>query len=97
MMSMMAPVLLFGVIGRNPNSLLAVVTNYLPPLNSTAMMIRLASSQPPPWWEVCLSIGVGLASVVGTLWVAAKVFTVGLLLHGKPPNFSTLGRWARKA
>ena len=61
------------------------------------MMIRLASSQPPPWWEVCLSIGVGLASVVGTLWVAAKVFTVGLLLHGKPPNFSTLVRWARKA
>ena len=35
MMSKIGPVLLIGVIRRNPNSLLAVVTNYLPPLNST--------------------------------------------------------------
>jgi ABC-2 type transport system permease protein len=30
-------------------------------------------------------------------WFAAKVFKVGLLMHGKPPNMGTLMRWAREA
>jgi ABC-2 type transport system permease protein len=31
------------------------------------------------------------------MWVAGKVFRVGLLMHGKPPNFATLVRWVRMA
>ena len=54
------------------------------------------SSQPPPWWEVWLSIAVGLASV-GAVWVAAKAFRIGLLMYGKPPDLKTLIRWVRAA
>ena len=57
----------------------------------------MASTQPPPWWEVWLSIAVGFASVVGAVWVAAKVFRVGLLMYGKPPDVRTLVRWIRAA
>jgi hypothetical protein len=31
------------------------------------------------------------------LWFAAKVFKVALLMHGKPPSFATLVKWARMA
>ncbi len=44
-----------------------------------------------------LSIAIGVASVYGALWFAAKVFRMGLLLHGTPPSFSTLIRWVRMA
>ncbi len=29
------------------------------------------------------------------VWFAAKVFRIGLLMHGKPPSFGTLIKWAR--
>ncbi len=52
---------------------------------------------PAPLWQVWLSIAIGVASVYAALWLAAKVFRVGLLKHGKPPNRATLWRWVRMA
>jgi len=97
MMTLMIPWILWMPISRDPDSVFAVVTSFLPPLNPFVMMIRLASTSPPPWWQVWLSIGIGLLSVYGALWFAAKVFRVGLLMYGKPPNFRTLIRWVRMA
>jgi ABC-2 type transport system permease protein len=57
----------------------------------------MTSTSPPPLWQVWLSIAVGVAGVYAALWVAAKVFRVGLLMYGKPPNFRTLIRWVRMA
>jgi ABC-2 type transport system permease protein len=42
-------------------------------------------------------IAIGVASVFAALWFAAKVFRIGLLMHGKPPSPLTLIRWARAA
>ena len=97
MLVVMVPWFLWPAVSRNPDSMLAVVTSHLPPINTFTMLFRMASSQPPPWWEVWLSIGTGLVSVVAAVWVAAKVFRIGLLMYGKPPDFRTLIRWVRAA
>ena len=97
MLIVMVPWLLWMPVSRNPNSMLAIVVSHLPPINTFGMLMRLGSSQPPPWWEVWLSIAIGIASVVGAVWVAAKVFRIGLLMYGKPPNLKTLIRWVRAA
>ena len=97
MLVMIVPMILWQALSRSPNSMLAVVVSFLLPINSFGMLIRMASSQPPPLWQVWLSIGIGAASVLGTLWVAAKIFRIGLLMYGKPPNFKTLIRWVRAA
>ncbi|MFQ5767076.1 MAG: ABC transporter permease [Acidobacteriota bacterium] len=94
---MVAPMMLWLPLSRDPNSLLAVVTSFLPPFSSWVMLLRMSSNAPPPLWQVWLSIGAGLAGVYASLWVAAKVFRIGLLMHGKPPNFATLIRWVRMA
>ena len=52
---------------------------------------------PVPAWQVAGSIVVNLIGVVVLLWLAAKVFRVGLLMYGKPPNFRTLLKWIRMA
>ena len=75
----------------------AVTLSFLPPINSFTMMTRMASEAPPPAWQIWLTVVIGLGTVVAAIWFAAKVFKVGLLMHGKPPNFATLVRWARQA
>jgi ABC-2 type transport system permease protein len=97
MMILMIPWFLWMPISRDPNSLFSTVLSFVPPINTFAMLLRMASSAPPPWWQVWLSIGVGILSVFGALWFTAKVFRIGLLMYGKPPNFATLIRWARSA
>lgn len=97
MLILMTPWLLWPVISRDPDSTLSIVASFLPLINVFGMLLRMASTQPPPLWQVWLSIGIGAASVVGAVWVAAKVFRIGLLMHGKPPNLRTLLRWVRMA
>lgn len=95
MLFLMIPWLLWMPITREPNSAMAVVMSYIPPLNSFVMLLRLTSTAPPPTWEALLSILVGIIGVYASLWFAGKVFRVGLLMFGKPPSFGTLIKWAR--
>lgn len=96
-MSLMIPWILWAPLSRNPNSAFAVALSMIPPMNSFAMMLRLTSTSPPPLWQALLSIGIGIASAYAAVWFAAKVFRIGVLMYGKPPNFATLARWARMA
>jgi ABC-2 type transport system permease protein len=94
---MMVPWVLAAPIARNPNSLFSTAMSFIPPVNTFAMLLRLTSSAPPPVWQVWLTIVIGIASVCAAVWFAAKVFKIGLLMHGKPPDFGTLLRWAKEA
>jgi ABC-2 type transport system permease protein len=93
----MIPWILWMPITRNPDSTVSVVLSFIPPINTFVLMLRMTSTTPPPAWQVWLSIAIGIASVYGALWVAAKVFRIGLLMYGKPPNLATLVRWVRMA
>jgi ABC-type Na+ efflux pump permease subunit len=97
MIVFMVPWILWMPISRDPGSILSVTMSFLPPVNTFAMLLRMTSNAPPPLWQVWLSIAVGVGSVYGAVWFAAKVFRVGLLMFGKAPNFSTLIRWVRSA
>jgi ABC-type Na+ efflux pump permease subunit len=95
MMILMIPWILWMPISREPNSLLAIALSFVPPFSSFVMLLRMTSVAPPPMWQVWLSIAVGSVGVYATLWFAAKVFKIGLLMYGKPPTFGTLIKWAR--
>jgi len=97
MMLMIAPWVLWMPISRNPDSTLAVVVSFLPPVNTFGMLLRMSSTSPPPLWQVWLSIGIGIVGVVATVWFTSKVFRIGLLMFGRPPNLATLIRWVRAA
>jgi ABC-2 type transport system permease protein len=97
MLLLMGPWLVAFPIARDPNSTMAVVLSFVPPVNSFVMMIRLSSSTPPPTWQALLSVVIGIGATVVGIWFASKIFRIGLLMHGKPPNLRTLLRWARAA
>ena len=95
MMVLMIPWILWLPLSREPNSMLAIVLSFVPPLGNFVMLLRMTSQSPPPMWQAWLSIAVGAAGAYASLWFAAKVFRVGMLMYGKPPSFGTLIRWAR--
>ena len=97
MLLLLFPYMLSPMIGRAPNSPLSVAVSFIPPINSFAMMTRMASESPPPAWQVWLTMLIGLGTVYVAIWFASKIFKVGLLMHGRPPNIATLVRWARQA
>jgi ABC-2 type transport system permease protein len=93
----MIPWIIWMPISRDPNSLFALVLSFTPPVGSFVIMLRLASATPPPLWQTLAALAVNATGAVASLWVAAKVFRIGLLMYGKPPNLATLVRWARMA
>lgn len=97
MVIVMIPWLTWFLIQRAPNSPLATTLSFIPGANPFVMMIRLCGSEPVPTWQIPVSIAIGIASVIAAGWAAGKVFRVGALMYGKPPNFKTLWRWIKMA
>jgi ABC-2 type transport system permease protein len=95
MLVIMVPWILWLPISRDPNSLLAIVLSFIPPVGNFVMLLRMTSTAPPPGWQVGLSILVSAAGAVAAVWFASKIFRIGLLMFGKPPSFGTLIRWVR--
>ena len=94
----MMPFMLMIPISQNPGSLLARVTSFFPPTTPYVMVMRM--SQPShviPLWEMVATVVVGAIGVAVTLWAAAKVFRVGVLMYGKPPSLMGLVKWVREA
>ena len=97
MMVLIVPYLLAMPITANPSSAFSTTVSFIPVINPFAMMLRITSHEPPPLWQIGLSALIGIATALVFVWAAAKVFRIGLLLHGKPPSFATLIRWVRMA
>jgi ABC-2 type transport system permease protein len=60
----------------------------------TLMMLRIAVINPPAW-QVILSMLIMLVTIMGFVWLSAKIYRVGILMYGKRPNLAELGRWLR--
>lgn len=97
MLFVMIPYFFFLPVTRDPSSVLSTTLSFIPPISPFIMIMRVASSTPPPFWQVLAAVAVNAVAVVVFVWLAAKVFRVGLLMFGKPPNLSTLLKWIRMA
>jgi ABC-2 type transport system permease protein len=90
-------VILFPIL-ENPGSPVARVMSYFPPTTPFVMVMRLSQpSHVVPWWEIAATGVLGFAGVLFTVWLAAKIFRVGVLMYGKPPSFGTLLKWVRQS
>ncbi len=96
-MLVMIPYILWLPLSMGPNALWAQILSFIPPISPFVMMIRVTSTDPPPLWQPLLAIGVNAVGCYVCLWLAAKVFRVGLLMYGKPPNLATLVKWVKMA
>ncbi|MFZ0271508.1 MAG: ABC transporter permease [Acidobacteriaceae bacterium] len=87
-------VFLLGFVLGNPNSTTSVVLSLLPPFTPIIMYMRICA-QMPPLWQVWLSIVLLAGSVWGMVWLAARIYRVGVLMYGKRATLPEMIRWLR--
>jgi len=51
----------------------------------------------PPFWQIALSLLIGFSSVLVIMWMASRVYRVGMLMYGKRASIPEAWRWARQA
>jgi ABC-2 type transport system permease protein len=76
---------------RAPESSLAVWSSIFPLFSPIVMPARLPFN--PPFWQVALSITLLVATVIGLIWLAGRIYRVGILMYGKKVTFKELGKW----
>ena len=80
-----------SVILRNPDGPVAFWMSMIPLTSPIAMVIRLPFGVPA--WQLALSIGLLILGFIGTVWVAARIYRVGVLMYGKKVTYRELGKW----
>jgi ABC-2 type transport system permease protein len=78
----------------NPDSLLVKILSQIPLLTPTMMALRF-SIQTPQWWEIALSLVTLSSTIYGLMWMAGKVFRIGILVTGKKPSFKEIYGWLK--
>ncbi|MCA1558183.1 MAG: ABC transporter permease, partial [Acidobacteria bacterium] len=81
---------------RSPNSSFSFWVSIIPFWTPITMMVRIATGQ-PPFWEIMLSILISIITIILLIWLAARVYRVGMLMYGKRASIPEVIRWVRKA
>ena len=78
---------------NDPNSSVAFWFSVIPFTSPIVMMARIPYEI--PMWEILLSLGVLYASFIFMVWLAAKIYRVGIFMYGKKPSLKELLKWMR--
>jgi ABC-2 type transport system permease protein len=76
-----------------PDSPLAFWMSMLPLTSPLAMMMRIPFGVPA--WELILSMVLLVAFYWGVIWLAGRVYRVGILMYGKKPSWKEIIKWVR--
>ena len=87
--------LVFPVL-RSPDSGVAFWASIFPFTSPVVMLVRIVT-QTPPFWQIVLSLVIGFAAVVLLLWVAARIYRIGMLMYGKRATIPEIMRWVRQS
>jgi ABC-2 type transport system permease protein len=94
MMPLIVSVTLFPMVMQGPDSTVSVVLSLIPFFTPLLMFLRIAVLT-PPMWQIALSLVLTGLTIAGMMWVAARIYRVGILMYGKRPTFSEILRWVR--
>jgi ABC-2 type transport system permease protein len=91
----MVPIILGLVMSMSvvsdPNSTLATILSMIPFTSPMTMMTRIPFGIPT--WEIITSLVILYASFIGMVWVASKIYRVGIFMYGKKPSIKELIKW----
>lgn len=97
----MMPVIILMVFGMyaamgsigNTDGPLAFWSSLFPLTSPIVMMVRIPFGV--PLWQEILSVLLLFATAIGMVWIAAKIYRVGILMYGKKPTVKEMLKWLR--
>lgn len=91
---LMCPMFVWFLLVQEPNGSMALGFSMFPPATPTTMMLRMATGVTVPIWQPIVGIILLLLATSACVWVAGRIFRVGILWQGKNPKLTELVRWA---
>lgn len=78
---------------NNPNAEVLKWCSMIPFTSPIVMMARIPYGVET--WELIVSFIILIATFIATTWIAARIYRIGILTHGKKPSWKDLGQWIR--
>ena len=76
---------------KNPEGPIAFWFSMIPFTSPIVMMARIPFGVPV--WQLLLSMSLLIATFIGMVWVAGKIYRTGILMYGKKPSWKEIGKW----
>jgi len=86
--------IMFNMVVRDPSSHVSVILSEIPFFSPIIMVLRIAA-EPPPFWQIALSMILLALTTVGVVRFSGRIYRVGVLMYGKRPSVMELFRWLR--
>ena len=98
MLPIMLPLILgvyvgFATVINDPHGPISVAFSYIPLTSPIVMLMRVPFGV--TWIELAISMTLLIVTFVGMVWLAAKIYRVGILMYGKKPTYKDLYKWLK--
>lgn len=98
MLPIMLPLILgvyvgFATVINDPHGPVSTIFSMIPLTSPIVMLMRVPFGV--PWYEIAISMGLLIVTFVFVVWLAAKIYRVGILMYGKKPSYKDLYKWMR--
>ena len=98
MMPILMPLILAVYVGiftviEDPHGTVSTVFSHIPLTSPVVMLMRIPFGV--PIWEQLISLVLLIATFLFTVWFAAKIYRVGILMYGKKPSYKELLKWLK--
>ncbi|WP_055445470.1 ABC transporter permease [Lacinutrix himadriensis] len=83
---------IFTVI-EDPHGTVSTIFSFIPFTSPVVMLMRIPFGV--PIWQQVLSFLLLVGTFMLTVWFAAKIYRVGILMYGKKPSYKELIKWIK--
>tara|TARA_B100001113_G_scaffold101431_1_gene82031 strand:+ start:1528 stop:2832 length:1305 start_codon:yes stop_codon:yes gene_type:complete len=80
-------------VPEDPNGIVAQIFSFVPLTSPIVMMMRIPHGV--PLIEQIISVLILFLSVILIIWIAAKIYRIGILMYGKKPSYKELIKWLK--
>ena len=83
----------FFTVMNDPHGTVATIFSMIPFTSPIVMLMRIPFGV--PFYQIALSIALLFITFIGIVWVASKIYRVGILMYGKKPTWKELLKWLK--
>ncbi len=76
---------------QNPESSISFWFSIIPLTSPIVMVARIPFDV--PYWEIALSMALMLVTIIGCIWMAARIYRTGILMYGKKTSYREIWKW----
>lgn len=98
MLPILMPLILAVYVGvftviEDPHGTVSTVFSFIPFTSPVVMLMRIPFGV--PIWQQLVSLLLLIGTFTFTVWFAAKIYRVGILMYGKKPTYKDLFKWLK--